>query len=236
MKILPLIVICIANVTACHAASVSWGAAIDTGIIDASGAALTTSNVVRIGYFGTLTNSQVQANALTPSGITALNSDWHQFAQSTIGTNTFAPGSFSESSSPLYSSLSGFTPSSQIYFWALKSSDPVNNPLTTVTQTAIGYVPFANLPSWRFPASDVSPGVSIDVSQLSNANSVFLAGSYVSASSPSLTSTFGSVNHAVQLANVSAVPEPSTFAIGLIAAFAAAGSRNRRSKKLPATI
>ncbi len=230
MKILPVIVICVANVTACHAASVSWGAAIDTGIIDTSGAALATQNVVRIGYFGTFTNQQVQANALTPSGITALNSDWHQFAQSTIGTNTFSPGSFSESSSPLYSSLPGFTPSSQIYFWALKSSDPVNNPLTTVTQTAIGYVPFANLPAWRFPASDVSPGVSIDISQLSNANSVLLAGTYISASSSSLNPIFGTANHAVQLANVSAVPEPSSFAIGVITALAAVGSRNRRRK------
>lgn len=236
MRFLPLILLCIANMTACHAASVSWGAAIDTGIIDSAGAALVAPNVVRIGYFGTLTNSQIQANALTSSGISTLNSDWHQFAQSTIATNTFAPGSFSESSSPLYSSLSGFTPSSQIYFWALKSSDPVNNPLTTVTQTAIGYVPFANLPSWRFPSSDVSPGVSIDVSQFSNANSVFLAGIYVGANSASLNSIFGPGNHAVQLANVSAVPEPSSFAIGLIAVFAAAGSRNRRRRNPLASI
>lgn len=213
-----------------HAATVNWSAAIDTGLIDSSGAALAQGNYVRIGYFGTLNNAQVASNALTVSGVSTLDGDFHQFASTTVGFNTGQSASFQIGSSPLYLSLSGFVPNSQIYFWALKSTNntSVATAVSTVTQTAIGEVPFANLAAWQFPASDVATAKTIDLSDLGNANRQIQAGTYVPGSSASLTPIFGSANHALQLATV--VPEPSVLAFTALAALALVGSRRRRQE------
>jgi hypothetical protein len=209
---------------AARGATVNWSAQINTGLIDSSSSALAQGNWLLIGYFGTLSDAQVANDALTLSGISTLQGDFHLFASTTVGTGTSAAASFSLSSAPLYSSLSGFTPSSQIYFWALKSTNntSLSTALSTATQTAIGYVPFANLSTWQFPAADASAAKTIDISDLANANRQILAGSYVSGNTAALTSTFGTPNHALQLANVSTVPEPSTYALlgtGLLTSF-----------------
>jgi MYXO-CTERM domain-containing protein len=99
------------------------------------------------------------------------------------------------------------------------------NALSSTTATAIAYVPFASLSAWQFPATDVSPASTISVSDLINASSQFLAGTYPSNVS-SLNATFGSTNHALQLAVV--VPEPSTITLGALAVLAAAGLRRRK--------
>jgi hypothetical protein len=214
-----------------YSATVAWGDTIDTGIIDSSGAALPVGNYVRIGYFGTLTNSQIQANAQTPAGIAALNADFHQFAISTIGTNTGGTaGLFSSSDSPTYASLSGFTPSSQIYFWALEATNnsSITTALSTATQTAIAYVPFANNSNWQFPASDIAASKTIDLAELSNANAVILAGLYKSATSASLTPALGSPNHALQLSTITAAPEPSKMLLILAGSGLVMVRRRRR--------
>ena len=218
-----------------HAATVNWGASIDTGIIDSSNLAVTQGNLVRIGYFGSLTNAQVTANAQTQTGLSLLNADFKLFAQATLGEGTDLDASFSKSSSPPYSSLPGFLPASQIYFWATKSSNTSTaaNALASVTQTAIAYVPVASNSSWMFPATDVSPAPLIDISSLSNPNAVFLAGSYKSVSSAALNDIFDTPNSALKLANVenvAPIPEPSTLAFGVLAAWVAAGSRRRYRK------
>lgn len=218
---------------AAQAATVNWGAAIDTGLIDTSGAALAQGNYVRVGYFGTLSNALVSSNALTLSGIGTLNADFHQFDSSTIGAGTFAAGSFSASSQPSYSTLPGFNPANQqIYIWALKSTDTSSlaNALATATQTAIGYVPFANNAQWQFPANDLAQSKVIDLSGLSSSSRQILAGTYVAGTSASLTSIFGSPNSALQLAPVAitGVPEPSTLAVGFLTILTAAGVRRRR--------
>lgn len=231
MKKFPLILLGFFAAGASHAATVVWGATSHTGLIDASAATLSLGNFVRIGYFGTLSDALVQLDAQTSAGIALLNSDFHEFANTTIGTNTGnTPATFSKSSNPLYSTLttpSAFVPSSQIYFWALKSTNnsSLANALSTVTQTAIAYVPFANLATWRFPGDDIS-STTIDLENLSNANRQVLAGNYVSGDSASLTPIFGAGNHALQLATV--VPEPSTIVLGAIAALGAAGLRRRK--------
>ncbi len=232
MKRLLSLAVVLSTAAASDAATVTWGAAIDTGIIDSSAAALAVGNYVRIGYFGTLSDSQVIANAATTAGLDALNLDFHEFANTTIGTNTGGTaGTFSINSSPLYSALTGFVPASQIYFWVLNSTDTSTfaNALSSATQTAIGYVPFANNAEWQFPASDASPAKSIDVKDFANGSSVLLAGSYVAGSTPALTPIFGAPNHALQLANVtvSPVPEPSTLAVGILTLIAAVGARRR---------
>ena len=234
MKKIPLILFGIFTGVVSHAATVNWSAAIDTGIIDTSAAALTAGNFVRIGYFGTLTDAQVQSNALTLSGISTLNSDFHEFANTTIGTGFGGNAAgFNKASSPLYSSLSGFVPSSQIYFWALKSTNnsSLANAVSSVTQTAIADVPFASDANWRFPASDAAPAVTFDLTELSNANRQVQAGTYVSGNSASLTGIYGTPNHALQLATVTSVPEPSVLALGGVAGLSLLASRKRRQRK-----
>ncbi|WP_395749804.1 PEP-CTERM sorting domain-containing protein [Prosthecobacter sp.] len=216
-----------------HAATVAWNTqSADTGLIDASAAALSVGNYVRIGYFATLTDSQIAADATTLAGIALLNADFKEFAHTTVGTGIPIAGAFDVSSNPTYSSLPGFSPNSQVYFWALDSTNNTSlaNALTTVTQTAIGYVPFANDANWRFPASDVASATTIDLSSLSNANRQIIAGTYVPTSSASLTSAgFNSTNHALQLATVSAAPEPSKILLILAGSGLMLVRRRRRN-------
>ena len=221
-----------------HAATVNWNAATNTGLIDNGGAALGAGNLVRIGYFDsalgatpTLLNAAITTNALTQSGISILNANFHEFANTTIGTGFGGnAGGFNRASTPLYSSLPGFLPNSQIYFWAFKSSN-LSDPLNTVTQTAIAYVPFASNSQWQFPATDFSPpSVSIGLANLSDPNSLFQAGSYMSGSSASLTPPFPANNHAVKLATVTPVPEPSTLTFFAMATLGAAARRRRKRK------
>ncbi|MDB6004235.1 MAG: hypothetical protein JWR15_1222 [Prosthecobacter sp.] len=194
-----------------YAATVTWGDINDTALIDAGGALLTQGNYVRIGYFGTLSNSQIQTDAQTTAGIALLNADFHEFATTKIGQGTGTDGLFSINSTPTYASLTGFSPNSQIYFWALDATNntSLTTALSSITQTAIGYVPFANNGQWQFPASDIAPAKGIDLSDLSNANRVVLAGTYVSGTTASVTAVLGSPNHALQLSSVTAAPEPS---------------------------
>ena len=228
-----LILLGICGAACSQAATVNWSAASDTGLITSAtsgSAALAVNNYLRIGYFGTLSNSQISQDATTPAGISLLNGDFHQFAITTVGAGVSgSPGAFADSSSPLYSSLPGFNPGSQIVFWALQSSNnsSLSTALSSVTGTAIAYVPIASIGRWQFPASDVNPATTIDLSDLSNANRVVLAGNYVTGNSASLTSAFGTPNHALQLSDVTAVPEPASLIVGLFTAFAALSSRKR---------
>ena len=233
MKRLLLIIFGIVFATVSHAATVNWSAlpngGANAGLVDNTAAALAAGNFLRIGYFTGLTDSEISSNAQTLSGISTLNSNFHEFASTTVGSGSGnTAGTFNTASSPLYSSLSGFTPGSQIYFWALKSTNNSSLSLAvgSTTATAIAYVPFANLPSWQFPATDASPASTISVSDLINANAQFRAGTYPS-NVPSLNPTFGATNHALQLAVV-AVPEPSAIALGAVAAMIVAGRRKRR--------
>ncbi len=233
MKKCLLILSSVFTMAASQAATVGWNATIDTGLIDNTAAALTVGNYVRIGYFATFTDSQVIANSTTTAGLSALNLDFKEFANTTIGTGTVGtPATFAISSTPSYGSLPGFTPNSQIYFWALKSTNvtSLSTALATATATAIAYLPFAVDSDWQFPASDISTAKSLDIKDLSSGSSVFLAGSYIAGSSASLTGIFGPTNHAVQLAAVSSVPEPSSVALCAMAVFSTVSVRRRQRK------
>jgi len=235
MKKLSIAVSVMLSAVAAYGATVNWSATIDTGVIDTGGAALTAGNYIRIGYFGTLSDAQVATNALTLSGISTLNSDFHEFANSTIGAGFGGnAGGFNAASAKLYSSLPGFDTSTQhqIYFWALKATNNTTlaNALSTTTQTAIGFIPKANLPGWQFPSATPTDTnvTSIEISEFANVNRLFQAGTFVAAGSPSLDGIFGASNHAVQLAAVAPVPEPSVLAFLGMAAFATAAARRRK--------
>jgi MYXO-CTERM domain-containing protein len=235
MKKFSFILVAMLTAMGAHGATVNWSATIDTGLIGSGAAALAAGNFIRIGYFGTLTDAQVTSNALTLAGISVDNADFHEFANSTVGTGFGGlAGGFNVATSKLYASIPGFDTSTQhqIYFWALKATDnsSLATALATTTQTAIGYVPSANLATWKFPSAGPPDTnvTNIDLTDLSNANRQILAGTYVAGTSASLTPNFGSPNHALQLADVSSVPEPSTLTFGALAALVAAGSRRRR--------
>ncbi len=231
MKKLLFLLLSILTADVSRAATVSWGAQQDTGVIDVASAAMPVGQVIRIGYFGTLSGAAITANSTTNAGLGILEGDFHQFAQSTIGTGTFnTPATFAVNSTPSYASLPGFAPNTQIYFWAFKSSNTssIANVLATATETAIAYVPFANNSAWQFPASDIAAAKTIDLAQFSNPNTVVLAGNYKAGNTASLTGILGSPNHALQLATV--VPEPSIITFSIIGFFGAAQMRRRKRK------
>ncbi len=240
MKTFSALIAAVFTSVAAHGATVGWQAAIDTGLIDSSGAALAQGNFVRIGYFANFSDAQVTSNAATLSGISALNSDFRQFASATIGTGSFAAASFAINSSPTYASLAlqpgGFDQVAhpQIYFWVLKATN--NSTLATAvssaTESAIAYLPSGsgnpNATAWQFPASDLTIGKTLDISDLAGASRQILDGTYVSTGTPALDGIFGTTNnHALKLAVV-AVPEPSVIAMGAVAAMMMAGRRKRR--------
>ena len=231
MKPLHIILVAISTVAASHAATVTWSAAIDTGLADASGTPLAQNNWLQIGYFATLSNAQIAADASSRSGMSALVADFRVFASTQVGANTGAPGTFAQGSSPLYSSLPVGFANSQIYFWALDSTDvsSLSAAENTATAQAIGYLPKAADSNWQFPATDTSPpgGSTIDVNAL--VNGTMLAGTYQSVGGAAMDQIFGSGSHSVQLAPVvSPVPEPATVGFGLLTILAAAGVRTRR--------
>ncbi len=232
-------------------ATVNWAAFNNTGIITAgtpsSAAALQTGNWVQIGYFDSslgatqaAIDAAVSANAGTVSGTATLAAAFHTFGSLQINTGLQAgnnDGGFTASSSLSITSNPGFA-SQQIYVWALKATN--NTSLTTaeatVTQQAIAYVPASiSTPNgatdaWRFPSSDISPNPSIELTSLTTSGTQILAGSFFpNANNTSLAAAgFPSSNAALQLSNVVApVPEPTTFAVGILLTAAAIGIRRR---------
>jgi peptidoglycan/LPS O-acetylase OafA/YrhL len=91
MKIIFYIGLAISATSIANAATVVWSAYYDTGIIDAgpatSAPALATGNWVQIGYFSGLTDSQIQADALSVSGTAILAAAFQTFGQLQINTN-----------------------------------------------------------------------------------------------------------------------------------------------------
>ncbi len=232
--------------TVAFSATVNWNAFIDTGVINtgasASAAALALGNWVQIGYFQTLSNAQVSADAGTlsgPNSTATLASDFFTFASLKIspsganlpnsGSGAAGPGGWQQTSNSfLYSANPTFTPGHQIYVWALNAT---NNTSLTTAEASVTQQAIFSLPSWTFPANDLS-SVSIDITSLSSASRQMLAGTYIAAANNTSLNTagFGPSNNAVQLATVSAVPEPSTFTFGALAALAAVASRRRTRK------
>jgi MYXO-CTERM domain-containing protein len=219
MKKLSFLIASILSTAAAHGATVNWGATNSpgTGIVDgATDLALAQGDAIHIGYF-TISDSSVAALANpTSANLTTLNSSWVDIADSTIGTGTSTNGIFSQASTP---TLSGAAFGHQIYVWAWNAST-----LGGTTQQAIFYEPSSSNSSWNFPGSNLA-STTIDINQA--ASGTFLAGTY-EASNASISAILGAGSGAVQLQAVVAVPEPSSFTFGALAALAAAGTRRRR--------
>ena len=228
-----------------HGATVNWNAFIDTGVIAqgapaASAPALALNNWVQIGYFKTLSDAQVTIDAATlsgPNSTATLATDFFTFGSLQItpsganvpnsGQGAAGPGGWQQATNNfLYSANPTFVTGHQLYFWAMNSTSTgsLGAAEASVTQQAI-----FTLPTWTFPASDVS-SVSYDITSLSSASRQMLYGTYIpSVNNTNLTAAgFPSLNNAVQLGTVSPVPEPSSLTFGALAALVAAGSRRRK--------
>jgi hypothetical protein len=217
---------------AAHSATVNWNALASpsgTGLVDSSGAALSSGNWLRIGFFALSDSAIIALASPTQPNLATLNGAFREFDSTTVGGSNvgFTPGIFSKASTVSLSGLDAGMPGHQIVIWALKGT--LGN-LSSVTQQAIFYEPSASNASWVFPTGDLS-STTIDINQAKGptggGTGVFLAGSY-QANSAAISGILGGTSGAVQLQGVAPVPEPSTFAIGALTAFAAAGMRRRR--------
>jgi len=219
MKRFILTISCALVLAVAQSATVNWGAAVDTGIVDSTGNnLLPTGDLIRLGYF-TITDSQILALASpTASNLATLSSNWHSIADTTIGTGTFSPGSFQVASTP---NLTAADFGHQIYIWALNATT-----VSASTQQAIFYNPIANSGAWALPGSNLN-STSIDIGGTTGPKSggTYLAGSYQTTNAAA-AGVFGAGAGAVKLAAVPA-PEPSTITLCAMAAVAMAGSRRR---------
>ena len=213
-------------------ATVSWGTNGSTGVINQSNVALPIGNWIQIGYFATLSDAQITIDAATVSGINStatLKADFVPFSSGQVNSTQGVGGLFLGNQTN-----TGFA-NQQIYLWALQSSNnaSLSTAVDTVLQQAIVYVPKALVPSvgaaWQFPGDPGTP-ITIDLDALTTAGSKELFGTFTAgANNASLQAAgFGSSNNALQLASVAPVPEPSTLALGAVAAAALAGLRHRK--------
>ena len=166
-------------------ATVNWNAFDNTGVIlpgpVASAAALGLTNWVQIGYFRTLTDGQVTANAATVSGTATLAADFFTFGKLQISAFSASnpqnselgaanAGGWQQSTVFSYASNPTFTPSHQAYIWMINSTN--NSSLLLAEANVTSQAIFA-LSSWLFPANDVS-SVNIELKNLSTASGAAL--------------------------------------------------------------
>ena len=244
MKKLALILIGILLSGISQGATVTWNAFGDTGLIlpgtPSSADALGLTNWVQIGYFRTLTDGQVTANAATLAGTATLAADFFTFGKlqiSASGSNpsnselgASGPGGWQQNTTNFsYASNTTFIPGHQAYIWMMNST---NNSSLASAQANVTSQAIFTLSSWLFPANDLS-FVNIELQNLSTASGAALSsgtlfGTYQPATSNTNLAAAGvlSPRNAVQLAAV--VPEPSTIVLGAVAALIAAGRRKRR--------
>jgi len=245
MKKLALILIGILLSGISQGATVTWNAFGDTGVIlpgtPSSAAALGLTNWVQIGYFRTLTDGQVTANAATLAGTATLAADFFTFGKlqiSASGSNpsnselgASGPGGWQQNTTNFsYASNTTFIPGHQAYIWMMNST---NNSSLASAEASVTSQAIFTLSSWVFPAGDLTPGSNIELQNLSSASASALTagtlfGTYQPATSNTNLAAAGvlSPQNAVQLAAV--VPEPSTIVLGAVAALIAAGRRKRR--------
>lgn len=211
--------------TVCNAASIAWSATQDNGLGRVGPVAdLPMGNLIRLGTFNTLTDSQILTN-FNIGNIAALESDFTQGDTAIIGEGTGVASLFAKNSSVNTATL-GLV-GKQIYFWAYASSDnsTVTNSKNTAFQMGIFYADKSLLGSWAFPVQTPVPGsTSIDLSDLTNpAGTALVAAAHVVVGSfPSGTS---SATSSPNFGLAPVVPEP---AAGLLLMLGLAGLAARR--------
>ena len=240
MKKLSLFAALLLSTFGSRAATVNWAAGIDTGFADSTGAALAQNNLLRIGYFNTLNDTAVMALRIpTVANVSALNADFVEFGEARIGDVFGVAAAFQKASTFLYSANPTFDKTGtvlaqhqQMYVWAFKATNNTSlaTVLTSVTEQAIIYKPFASSANWKWPASDtLSTNIDISEAKLPSGG-VYLAGIY-QPSNASVAAAFVSAGGApgtYSAVQLQAVPEPSTLTFWGLAVVAAGGARRRK--------
>lgn len=201
-----------------------WGALIDNGISLANGSNVGAGNLIRVGTFD-ISDAQIAANA---GNIAFLNSHFTEFGNTRfgIGVPVSAANEHFFTSSTANSGPSGLDiQGDQIYIWALASTDntSVATSIATAFQLGIFYMDKAVDADWAVPVEDQIPNdTNIDLTNLSNGNSLAVGANVVVGSFPNGTSdASGAPNFGL------AVPEPSA-ATAVIASIGLLALRRRR--------
>lgn len=217
------------------AATVTWGAAADSGFIFDSNSLLESGNFVRLGYFNAgVTLANIQANQLN---LSYLESNFNQVDIARIGffdgNNLNAIGhtadSFSADTRP--TGLSAALGGKQLAMWVLRSTNTtsLNLALSSLTHQAIFW---AQTPTWNIPTDGEGAPLqtSIDLADLhlpNNTNSLSSTARIAVGTFPSLTtvtSVLGTSNHMA----MAIVPEPTS---AFLIAIGAAGLITRRRRQ-----
>jgi len=222
MKKLTFVIIAASQVlllTGSYAANttLTWGA-LENSIGDASNNPLPTGDIVLAGTFQGLTPSQVAADAAAVSagtfsgGAAAFENDFTTFATTTMaGANVGnTPGFFSAVSSNSASTL-GIV-GDEIYYFVFNNSTQ-----SAATQYGIFTAPANSM--WAFPNDTTIPQAIItDVGDVPQNSSGILWGSFNNTASQ------------YDLAQIQAIPEPSTFALGGMGALGLLIAARRKRK------
>ena len=185
-----------------HASGVTWGAANDNGVADVTGTVLPIGDLVEVGGFKTLSNSQVTLD-MAAGNVAAVLSDFQVFGTDTIGDGTGIPGYWFDGTVTSANALS--LQNKSIYYFVFNSA-------TTGSATQYGIFTGSNnsnssiAAAWTFPDDSANPNTTAtDIDQVQNPNGI-LWGTF----GPGSANGFTTYDLAPAL---SVVPEPSTISL-----------------------
>jgi len=200
------------------AATVDWGTATSNVLGDKNGNLAANTGTVRLGYFSGLTDVQI-ASAAAEGNKISLSGSFQTFDSVSIGTGYGGlAAAWTKSSVNLTTSFAG----KQIYYFALNAG-------TVAAATQWGIFTKSADAAWTFPSDSPSPGSAVnDLSQVPQNPTGILAGSFGPQTDGGGYFTGGAGATLYKMSEISAVPEPATFATGAMLALVAAGARRRR--------
>lgn len=227
-KALLLLAVAASTATPSHGATLVWQAVAGNNFDLFNGLDLPSGNLIRAGFFN-LTDNEILLNSTSPAGIQFLNQNFTEFSVAHIGEGTGnTAGTFSNTditTGALATSLAG----KQIYIWAFASGDTSSDAarVTSATEHAIFYLPFAIDPEWRFPADPDLGSTSIAIRDMTDSatNTSLVAGARVVVGQlgPGTSGVTGKPNF-----TLAPVPEPSA-ALALLASVGLMAIRRRRA-------
>ena len=223
-----------ATVTASASSTTVWQAASDNGFALADPAImLPVSNLVRLGYFNQgFTDAMIAANAMSSSGLLAINAQFNEIGTSLIGNGSGNQnGYFRGNSVVLSGSAQAGAVGKQLVLWTFFSTNNTSTTQTleTALQTGIFYMDKASDGRWQIPSDSTADSFTeIELTYLTGAGSTagLLPGAHVVVGSYS-TGTAGALN--ARNFQLAVVPEP-TSAVLLLAGLGGFGLRRFRRK------
>jgi len=218
-----LLSLCVLLQARAQNSTATWGAYTSNGIGDASGNPLPngSNDLTLLGTFKGLTNSQIAAMASTNE--TGLMADFTTYAHSVVGALQInGPGSASDG----YWENTTQASTNALGIQNLEMYYVVFNAPTAGAASQYGIFTDPGNASWVFPADNTVSNVSVtDLSDVPKNSSGILWGSYGTGTSRDTVSPL------YNLAGISSVPEPSTWAAAALAFGAVLSTAIRRGKR-----